>query len=291
MGKNCVKKAALEGMTAMNQPSAAGVPTSLSGKRAIVTGASSGIGLEIALELANQGADVAANGRDRERTAAICAEIEGRGRRAVSCLGDVGVDADAESIVETAVSGLGGVDILVNCAGIGSGYVRPVHEWDVEDLDRVIQTNLRGSFLMSKLAIPHMLNAGRGSILHISSVCAITVWSGEWGYGASKAAINHLSNHIAVEYGAKGVRSNTLMPAWIRSPTNDNWLAESPDRETVERQLLDRHPIGRFGHVDEVAAIAAFLCGDQSNFLTGANITVDGGYSHGPSFSAILPRP
>lgn len=277
-------------MSSVNQPSGAGVSNDLRGKRAIVTGASSGIGLAIALELANQGADVAANGRDRDRTAGTCAEIEQRGRRAVSCLGDVGVDADAQSIVEAAVSGLGGVDVLINCAGIGSGYVRPVHEWEVEDLDRVMQTNLRGSFLMSKLAIPHMLDAGGGSIVHISSVCGITVWSGEWGYGASKAAINQLSNHIAAEYGAEGIRSNTLMPGWISTPVNDRWLEESPDREVVERQLLDRHPAGRFGHVDEVAAIAAFLCGDQAKFVTGANITVDGGYSHGPSYSAVVPR-
>ena len=277
-------------MSSVNQPSGAGVSNDLRGKRAIVTGASSGIGLAIALELANRGADVAANGRDRERTAGTCAEIEQRGRRAVSCLGDVGVDADAQSIVEAAVSGLGGVDVLINCAGIGSGYVRPVHEWEVEDLDRVMQTNLRGSFLMSKLAIPHMLDAGGGSIVHISSVCGITVWSGEWGYGASKAAINQLSNHIAAEYGAEGIRSNTLMPGWISTPVNDRWLEESPDREVVERQLLDRHPAGRFGHVDEVAAIAAFLCGDQAKFVTGANITVDGGYSHGPSYSAVVPR-
>lgn len=277
-------------MSSVNQPSGAGVSNDLRGKRAIVTGASSGIGLAIALELANRGADVAANGRDRERTAGTCAEIEQRGRRAVSCLGDVGVDADARSIVAGAVSGLGGVDVLINCAGIGSGYVRPVHEWEVEDLDRVMQTNLRGSFLMSKLAIPHMLDAGGGSIVHISSVCGITVWSGEWGYGASKAAINQLSNHIAAEYGAEGIRSNTLMPGWISTPVNDRWLEESPDREVVERQLLDRHPAGRFGHVDEVAAIAAFLCGDQAKFVTGANITVDGGYSHGPSYSAVVPR-
>jgi 2-deoxy-D-gluconate 3-dehydrogenase len=277
-------------MASVNQPGGAGVPIDLRGKRAIVTGASSGIGLAIALELANRGADVAANGRDGTRTAGVCAEIEQRGRRAVGCLGDVGVDADARSIVEAAVSGLGGVDVLVNCAGIGSGYVRPVHEWDVEDLDRVMQTNLRGSFLMSKLAIPHMLDAGGGSIVHISSVCAITVWSGEWGYGASKAAINQLSNHIAAEYGADGIRSNTVMPGWISTPVNDRWLEESPDRETVERQLLDRHPAGRFGHVDEVAALTAFLCGDQAKFVTGANITVDGGYSHGPSYSAVVPR-
>ncbi len=268
----------------MNEPS-----VDLAGKRTIVTGASSGIGRAIALQLAGRGALVAAAGRDPERTGGICAEIERRGGQAVSCLGDVGDEADAASIVETAVTRFGGIDALVNSAGIGPGYVRPVHEWEVEDLDRVMQTNLRGSFLMAKLAIPHMLEAGGGSIVHISSVCAITVWSGEWGYGASKAALNALSNHIAVDYAAKGIRSNTLLPGWINTPMNERWLEESPDRATVEQQLLDRHPAGRFGQADEVAEIAAFLCSDQAGFVTGANITIDGGYSHGPARSAVVP--
>ena len=269
----------------MNGPS-----VHLAGKRAIVTGASSGIGRAIALQLADEGALVAAAGRDVERTAEVCAEIERRGGSAVSCLGDVGEQAGAAAIAETAVAGLGGIDALVNCAGVGGGYVRPVHEWGVEDLDRVMRTNLRGSFLMAKLAIPHMLEAGGGAIVHISSVCGITVWSGEWGYGASKAALNALSNHIAVEYAAQGIRSNTLLPGWINTPVNERWLEESPDRAAVERQLLDRHPAGRFGDAQEVADIAAFLCSDRARFVTGANITVDGGYSHGPARSAVVPH-
>lgn len=261
----------------------------LSGKRAIVTGASSGIGRAIALRLAENGAFVAAAGRDAEATAATCAEIEHGGGRGEPCLGDVGDENGAATVVGTAVSRLGGIDVLVNCAGIVGPYVRPVHQWEADDVDRVIRTNLRGCFLMAKLAIPHMLAAGGGAIVHVSSVCAITVWSGEWVYGAAKAGLNALSNHIAVEYAADGIRSNTLMPGWIDTPMNRRWLDDCPDRNKVESQLLDRHPVGRFGHVDEIAAVAAFFCSDQARFMTGANVTVDGGYSHGPRRSPLTP--
>jgi NAD(P)-dependent dehydrogenase (short-subunit alcohol dehydrogenase family) len=269
----------------MNEPSEVAAPTDpvdLRGKRAIVTGASSGIGRAIALQLADHGAAVAAAGRDPERTAEICAEIERRGGRAVSCTGDVGDEADAATIVETAVAHLGGIDVLVNCAGIGSTYVRLLHEWEADDFDQILRTNLRGCFLMSKLAIPHMLVAGGGAIVHISSVSAITVWSGEAPYGVSKAALNALSDHIAVEYGPLGIRSNALLPGMIDTPMHRHFLEELPNGAEVEEQLRQRHPIGRFGNVEEVATTAVFLCSDAAPFMTGAHLTIDGGYRHGP---------
>ena len=152
-------------------------------------------------------------------------------------------------------------------------------DWPVEEFDDIMAVNLRGPFLMSKFAIPHLLAAGGGSMLHISSVCAVTVWAGDCAYDISKAALNMLSDHIAVEYGARGIISNTLMPGVVRTPLHEGVMEGMNDGRAFERVLQSRHPIGRFGTVEEVAESAVFLCSGATPFLTGANISIDGGYS------------
>ena len=155
----------------------------------------------------------------------------------------------------------------------------PVADWDIAEFDRIIATNLRGPFLVAKFAIPHLLAAGGGSIVNMSSVCAITVWAGDCGYDISKAGLNMLSDHLAVEYGPQGIRSNTLMPGVIRTELHESVMEAMDDGRAFERELLSRHPIGRFGAVDEVADACVFLCADEAGFLTGANISIDGAYS------------
>lgn len=252
----------------------------MEGKRAVVTGASSGIGEGIALAFACEGAQVTAVGRDEQRTEATKAAIESAGGVAHSALGDVSDHEAVEQIVASAVSAMGGVDVLVNCAGIGEldGWV-PVHEHSLGAWERTLSVNLTGPFLMSKAVLPHMLAAGGGALLHISSVCSITVWAGDSAYSVSKAGLNMLSDHIAVEYGDKGIRSNTLLPGEILTPLHEHAASSSPDAREWERQVLSKHPIGRFGEVDEVAQAAVFLCSDESGFLTGANVPIDGAYS------------
>jgi NAD(P)-dependent dehydrogenase (short-subunit alcohol dehydrogenase family) len=252
----------------------------MSTKRALVTGASSGIGEGIALALAREGALVAACGRDEERTTATCDAIAAAGGTAQPVLGDVSQPTDVERMVAEAVEGLGGLDVLVNCAGIGEldGWV-PVHEHSLDAWERTLAVNLTGPFLMCKTAIPHMLEAGGGAFVHISSVCAITVWAGDSAYSVSKAGLNMLSNHIAVEYGPQGIRSNCLLPGEILTPMHESAASASPDAREWERRVLERHPIGRFGEVDEVAEAALFLCSDESRFMTGANVPIDGAYS------------
>lgn len=253
--------------------------TSLSGKRALVTGASSGIGRGIALRLAADGASVAVAGRDESRTNETVSAIERAGGRAVAAIGDVSDVAQARAVVDGSNDLLGGLDIVVSNAGIDSPDVRDVHEWEVGEFDRILATNLRGPFLIAKFAIPHLLEAGGGSIVHISSVCAVTVWSGACAYDVSKAGLNMLSNHIAVEYGTRGIRSNTLMPATINTELHEALVAGMENGEEFERRSLERHPIGRFGTVEEIANACAWLCGDESPFMTGSNIPIDGAYS------------
>jgi NAD(P)-dependent dehydrogenase (short-subunit alcohol dehydrogenase family) len=194
-------------------------------------------------------------------------------------IGDVSTEDGAASVVAQAVQGLGGLDALVNTAGIDAEDWRPVHEWDVALFDSIIATNLRGPFLVARAAIPHMLEAGGGSIVHMSSVCAITVWAGDCAYDVSKAGLNMLSDHIAVEYGPKGIRSNTLMPGVIRTELHESVMEAMNDGRAFERELLTRHPIGRFGTVTEVAEACVFLCSKEAGFMTGANISIDGAYS------------
>jgi NAD(P)-dependent dehydrogenase (short-subunit alcohol dehydrogenase family) len=251
----------------------------LQGVRALVTGASSGIGREVAAVFATEGAQVAVAGRDEERVAATCARVSDAGGHAVAVIGDVSTEDGAASVVAQAVQGLGGLDALVNTAGIDAEDWRPVHEWDVALFDSIIATNLRGPFLVARAAIPHMLEAGGGSIVHMSSVCAITVWAGDCAYDVSKAGLNMLSDHIAVEYGPKGIRSNTLMPGVIRTELHESVMEAMNDGRAFERELLTRHPIGRFGTVTEVAEACVFLCSKEAGFMTGANISIDGAYS------------
>ena len=251
----------------------------LDGKRALVTGASSGIGREVANRLAREGASVAVGGRDPERTKRTVDEITASGGTAVAALGDVSEAAGAASVVAAAADGLGGLDTLVNNAGIDVSEWPPLHEWEIGAFDEVLRVNLRGPFLVAKFVIPHLLAAGGGSIVHMSSVCAITVWPGDCAYDISKAGLNMLSDHIAVEYGPRGIRSNTLMPGVIETELHRSVMDTMANGAEMEAGLLAKHPLGRFGRVEEVADACVLLCADEAGFMTGANISIDGAYS------------
>jgi NAD(P)-dependent dehydrogenase (short-subunit alcohol dehydrogenase family) len=251
----------------------------LDGKRALVTGASSGIGRAIALKFAAEGAAVAVGGRDVTRVDATCLDIEAAGGRALGVVGDVSLVDDAQRIVDETVKAFAGLDIVVNNAGIDATEWHDVADWPVERFDDIMAVNTRGSFLVSKFSIPRLLEAGGGSMLHISSVCAVTVWAGDCAYDMSKAALNMLSDHIAVEYGSRGIVSNTLMPGVVRTALHEGVMEGMNDGRAFERVLLARHPIGRFGTVEELANSALFLCSGVAPFMTGANISIDGGYS------------
>src|SRR6476620_3396742 len=251
----------------------------MEGKRTLVTGASSGIGRAVANRFAAEGAAVAAAGRDRERTPRTVDEITAAGGSAVAVLGDLSTEDGARSVVAAAAAALGGLDALVNNAGIDATDWPKLADWDIAEFDRILAGNLRAPFLVAKFAIPHLLAAGGGAIVHMSSVCAITVWAGDCGYGISKAGLNMLSDHIAVEYGPRGIRSNTLMPGVIETELHRSVMDSMEGGAEMEAELLVKHPIGRFGRVEEVADACVFLCSAEAGFLTGANISIDGAYS------------
>jgi NAD(P)-dependent dehydrogenase (short-subunit alcohol dehydrogenase family) len=265
--------------TIRNRLSGTSQSTRLVGRRALITGASSGIGREVARRFALEGARVACGGRDAQRTARTVDEIRAAGGEAFAACGDVASEAGADAVVAAAAAAMGGLDALVSNAGVDATEWRDLADWDIAEFDRIIATNLRGPFLVARAAIPHMLAAGAGAIVHMSSVCAITVWAGDCAYDISKAGLNMLSDHIAVEYASRGIRSNTLMPGAIRTELHDSVMEAMNDDRAFERELLGRHPIGRFGTVQDVADACVFLCAAEAEFLTGAHISIDGAYS------------
>jgi NAD(P)-dependent dehydrogenase (short-subunit alcohol dehydrogenase family) len=253
----------------------------LAGKRAIVTGASSGIGRAIALLFSAEGASVAVCGRDPERTRETAEQIRARGGRAHPIAFDVREHERIEAAVAETVDELGGLDIVVNCAGISeAGGFAPMHEQSVEAWELTLAVDVTSAFVMSKAAIPHMLGASGGAIVHISSIAAHSVLEGNAPYGAAKAALNQLSRHIAVEYAKHGIRSNAILPGEIETPASLTAiaLAEATGQYTRE-QLLARYPAGRFGQPEEIAYAALFLCSERSAFLTGQEICIDGAYT------------
>jgi NAD(P)-dependent dehydrogenase (short-subunit alcohol dehydrogenase family) len=253
----------------------------LSGKRAIVTGASSGIGRAIAIAFADEGAAVAASGRDPDRTEATRGEIERRGGDAIALVADVSQPEGIEKTVTGAVTALGGLDILVNCAGISEvdGWV-PVHEHSLEGWNYTLAVNVTAPFLFVKAAIPHLREAGAGAIVNISSIAGTVVLAGNAAYGSSKAALIQLSKHVAVEYARDGIRSNVIAPGEIETPASTRAFALAEEAGTFSRaDLLAKYPPDRFGEPEEIAQTAVFLCSDEARFLTGATITVDGAYT------------
>jgi NAD(P)-dependent dehydrogenase (short-subunit alcohol dehydrogenase family) len=254
--------------------------TRIDGKTAIVTGAANGIGRAVARALAGAGANVVVGdvlADDGERTVA---EISAAGGTAAFARADVSDSGDAEELVATAVERFGGLDILVNNAGIGGGMAR-LHEIDPADFDRVINVNLRGTYLCSKYAIPHFLAQHDGRIVNMASTYGLIGAPGAPAYCASKGAIINLTRQLAVDYGPDGIRINAICPGYIdtqlgrRGPklSREEFAAATEIRERAARM----QPLGRQGQPSEVGEVALFLASDASSFMTGSIVTVDGG--------------
>jgi NAD(P)-dependent dehydrogenase (short-subunit alcohol dehydrogenase family) len=255
----------------------------LHGQSVIVTGAANGIGRATALAFAASGAHVVVGdvlAQDGERTVAA---ITDDGGSAVFVEADVSKADDARRLVAMAVERFGGVDVLVNNAGVG-GTRLPVHELEPEDFDRVIDVNLRGTFLCSKYAIPHLLAGGAGGtgrIVNIASTYGMIAAPLSAAYCASKAAIINLTRQMAIDYSPEGLRVNALCPGYIdtglgrRGPTLTP--AEFAAANAVRETAAALQPLGRQGSPAEVAAVAVFLASQDASFITGAILPVDGG--------------
>jgi len=242
-------------------------------KAVLVTGAASGIGEGIAARFAEAGYAVAVfdinPGGARAVAQRICSISP-----AIAVEGDVSSDQDVRRALDECVRAFGRLDALVNNAGIE--VMAPVADLTLEEWERQLAVNLRGVFLMSKHAVPHMRGRG-GAIVNISSVHAFVSWPGSAAYDASKAGMLALTRAMAIDHGPDRIRVNAICPGYIDTPLMDAWRKTVTDVETAERELLKFHPLGRFGTARDVAEATLFLASGAAAFITGATLVVDGG--------------
>jgi glucose 1-dehydrogenase len=253
----------------------------LEGRHALITGASSGIGKATALRLAADGAAVAINHySDHEQGAAdaAVAQIREGGGTAIAVQADVGSEQDVQRLVATTVDGLGGLDLLVNNAGIEKQI--PLLQMGLSDWEAVIRTNLTGVFLCLREAGKVMVDAGGGVIVNMSSVHEFIPWPGYAHYCASKRAMKLLMQTAARELAEHHIRVVNVAPGAIITPINQSVLDDPEAKQEVESEI----PLGRMGSAEEIAAAVAWLASDEASYVTGTTTIVDGGMSLYPKF-------
>lgn len=253
----------------------------LEGRRAIVTGANSGIGRAIAIRLAQEGASVCVNYVTHPEAAdEVVNEIASAGGKAIKALADVSNADQVNAMVAQTVEAFGGVDILVNNAGFENQHF--ITEMPPDAWRKVLDVDLTGAFLCLQAAAREMLksNAG-GSIINITSVHQKIPWGGFAHYCAAKAGLDMLTKTAALELADKKIRVNAVAPGAIKTPINQNVWG---DPQLYADLLRKVGPFGRMGETDEIASVVAFLCSDEASYVTGATLFVDGGMTLYPEF-------
>lgn len=244
-------------------------------KVAIITGGNSGIGRASAILFAKEGAKVVIAARNLEEGRAVVDLIKKSGGKAVFLRTDVSKEAEIKNLMDFTIKLFGRIDILCNNAGID--LAKPVTETTQEELDRVLDINLKGVFYGCKHAIPYMIKGGGGSIINTASSAGLVGSPNLAAYCASKGAVVILTKEMALDYAKKNIRVNCICPGAILTPMVKRFAEKSSDPEQILKNLEKLHPIGRIGRPEEVANAMLFLGSDESSFITGHALAVDGG--------------
>ncbi len=246
----------------------------LKDKVAVVTGAGLGIGKGVAQVFAREGAKVVVLNRTAQNAEETVAEIKAEGGDAIVAECDVSNEEQVKAAIALTIEHYGQLDLLVNNAGIG--VYKSVLDATSEEWDKCLAVNLKGVFLCSKYAIPHMQKVGKGVIINMSSVHAHATANGVAPYCASKGAITALTRNMAIDYGPT-IRVNSIAPGWVWTPLIEHLFSEYPDPQGMVKKVSQRQVMKRMGTPEDIGQATAFLCSDEASFITGTELLVDGG--------------
>jgi NAD(P)-dependent dehydrogenase (short-subunit alcohol dehydrogenase family) len=246
---------------------------SLEGRRALVTGATKGIGFETCRVLADAGADIAAVGRDKNGLAEVKQAVEAFGRKCVAIEADLATVEGPQHAAREALKAFGTIDILVNNAGVTT--VKSIIDTPVDDWDWVNAVNLRAPYLLAQALVPNMIKQKMGKIINISSQSGVVALDDHGAYGASKGGLNMLTKVMTVEWAKHNIQSNTVCPTVIMTPMGEMVWGDSKKGDPMKAKI----PAGRFGRTVEVADLILFLASPASDLICGQDILIDGGFT------------
>lgn len=249
----------------------------LKGKVIVVTGGGTGIGLACCQEFAKQGAAVVVSGRRQEVIDKAAADIEASGGKAKAIAGDAGRAEDAARLIQGTIDAFGRIDVLFNCAG--QELVASVLNTTEEQWDRVMDTNLKGIYLLSREALPHMIKQGSGNIINVASQLAFVGAPNFAAYTASKGAVINLTRSMALDHAGQNIRVNSLCPGAVETPLLLRQFEDSDGPQGTLEDLANLHAMKRLGQPKEIAHAAVFMASDESSFMTGSSLVIDGGYT------------
>lgn len=246
----------------------------LSGRVAVVTGGNGGIGLGMAVGLAQAGADIVIASRDPRKNAAAEARLREEGVRAVAIPTDIRKPEACRALIDGAVAEFGRVDILINNSGIN--FRKQPQDFTLDEFRDVVDTNLTAAFLLSQAVYPHFIRQGGGKIINVGSIASFMGSAVGVAYAPSKGGIVQLSKALAVAWAKDNIQVNSILPGWIDTPLSVGARAEIPG---LEQSVIGRTPAGRWGTPEDFAGAAVYLASAASDFVNGASLVIDGGYS------------
>jgi len=252
-----------------------GAKVKLDRRVAIITGAAAGIGEAAARLFGREGARLVLVDLDAERLGALASELEAESAVVVEIAGDVSDRSLAPRIVERTMASFGRLDVLFNVAGLVLGGT--LADCTDEEWQRTIDVNLKSMFLLARAAVPEMVRQGGGSIVNMASVAGPSGVPNRGAYSVSKAGVIGLTKSLAADFVKDGIRCNCICPGTVDTPSLRGRIASAPDPEAARRAFIARQPMGRLGRAEEVAALALFLASDDSRYMTGQALVMDGG--------------